>query len=319
MLPDFNRLKIFYFIYATKSVAAAAKELHITQSAVSQHLGKLEIELKIPLFTRLHKKMIPTTAGDRLFKIIQPFVRDLSLGLQNIQQEQESPRGLLKVGAPVELGKAFFLGVFASFRDLYPDVMFHLQLGESETLLPLVKEGKLDFAFADMLSLKGNPIGEYGPFGIEQILEEEVVLACSKNYFDAFISEKRSYKELLKLDYIAYTPSAIVLKAWFKHHYHKIPHQLKMALTVDSHQAIVAGIIQNMGLGIVASHFVWELIQNGEIICINSDQAKMINRISLVQLLNKKPTLTEKKFISHCKLQIQQTRMFQKTGTGKPS
>ena len=319
MLPDFNRLKIFYFIYDAKSVVAAAKELNITQSAVSQHLGKLETELKIPLFTRLHKKMIPTTAGDRLFKIIQPFVKDLSLGLQNIKQEQESPRGLLKIGAPVELGKAFLPGVFASFRTNYPDVNFHLKLGDAETLLPLVEKAELDFAFADMLSLKENPMGEFGPFGVDQILEEEVVLACSKKYYHAFVSENQSYKDLQKLDYIAYTQSAIFVKAWFKHHFNKIPHQLKMALTVESHQAVVAGIVQNMGLGIVGSHFVWDLIQSGEIICLNTDQPKMINRISLIQLLNKMPTITEKKFIAHCKHQIQQTKMFHEASTGKSS
>lgn len=319
MLPDFNRLKIFYFIYATKSVATAAKELHITQSAVSQHLSKLESELEVSLFTRMHKKLIPTIAGDRLFKITQPFIKDLKIGLENIKQEQASPRGLLKIGAPIELGKAFFPGVFSSFRNHYPEVSFRLRLGDTESLLPLVKEGQLDFAFADMLSIKDNPMGEYGPFGIDQILEEEVILACSNQYYQSMLFKDCGYKDLLKLDYIAYTPSAVVLKAWFKHHFNKIPHQLKMALTVDSHQAVVAGIVQNMGLGIVASHFVWDLIQDGDIIAISTSQPKMINRISLVQLLNKVPTITEKKFITFFKQQIQQAEMFHKIPKTPPA
>ncbi|MBU8911935.1 MAG: LysR family transcriptional regulator, partial [Desulfobacterales bacterium] len=51
MLPDFNRLKVFYYIFAQKSVVSAARELNITASAVSQTLNKLESELNVLLFT----------------------------------------------------------------------------------------------------------------------------------------------------------------------------------------------------------------------------------------------------------------------------
>ena len=49
-IPDLNRLRVFFWVYECKSVVAAAKELHITQSAVSQHLKKLELELGTPNF-----------------------------------------------------------------------------------------------------------------------------------------------------------------------------------------------------------------------------------------------------------------------------
>ncbi|RLE03892.1 MAG: LysR family transcriptional regulator, partial [Bacteroidetes bacterium] len=62
MLPDFNRLKVFYYIYSLKSIAAAARQLHISQPAVSQHLKKLEAEINTSLFVRLHKRMVPTSA-----------------------------------------------------------------------------------------------------------------------------------------------------------------------------------------------------------------------------------------------------------------
>ena len=74
MLPDFNRLKIFYYIYSTKSISDAANSLHLTQSCISQHLKKLEYEVRIPLFTRLNRKLVPTAAGDKLFSVIFLFL-----------------------------------------------------------------------------------------------------------------------------------------------------------------------------------------------------------------------------------------------------
>ena len=93
MLPDFNRLKVFYYIYLKKSSVAAAKELHITQSAVSQHLHKLESEINAPLFTRLHRRLVPTAAGDRLFRVLKPFVNDLEVGIGKIKKAQGTPSG----------------------------------------------------------------------------------------------------------------------------------------------------------------------------------------------------------------------------------
>ena len=65
MIQNLERLKVFYYVFSEKSVVAASKTLHVSQSAVSQALQKLESEIKCPLFTRLHKRLVPTVAGDR--------------------------------------------------------------------------------------------------------------------------------------------------------------------------------------------------------------------------------------------------------------
>ena len=101
MLPDFNRLRVFYHIYRRKSAAAAAKDLHVTQSAVSQHLQKLETEIKTRLFTRVHNRLVPTSAGVTLFGILEPFVRELENGMRHILEEKETPWGLSRQSMPV--------------------------------------------------------------------------------------------------------------------------------------------------------------------------------------------------------------------------
>ncbi len=77
MLQNLDRVKVFYHVFTAGSVAAASDALHISQSAVSQALQKLEKELKTPLFTRLHKKLVPTTAGKDLYAVVQPFMSEL--------------------------------------------------------------------------------------------------------------------------------------------------------------------------------------------------------------------------------------------------
>ncbi|GBC60854.1 LysR family transcriptional regulator [Desulfonema ishimotonii] len=299
MKPDFNRLKVFYHIFSRMSIALAAKDLHVTQSAVSQHLQKLEAEIGTPLFTRLHKRLVPTAAGENLFRIVEPFVSELESGLRTIRQAREKPSGRLRIGSPVEFGKKYFPGIFGAFREKYPDVTFFLKLGHSPTLLSMVSQGKLDFAFADIFPTHDRFSGDLGIFSIEPIVEEEIVLACSGEYHARHVEHDHSFEHLVTRDFIAYGLSALPLKNWFRHHFGKAFSRLNIVMAVESHQTVVAGIKHHMGLGVVASHVVHGEISRGEIVPVTTSEKEVINRISLVQLQDKIPTLTEKAFLAH--------------------
>ncbi len=310
MFPDFNRLKVFYYIFLKKSVAAAAKELHVTQSAVSQHLQKLEAEIKTPLFTRLHKKLVPTAAGEKLFDIMEPFIRELENGIRSIHQSREGPFGVLRVGSAVEFGERYLPGVFASFRERYPDVSFHLELGHPTVLLPLLSSGRLDFAFADIFSKKGEFSRELAIYSIESVISEELIMVCSKGYYESRLGKDSSLGNILKADYLAYQEYAPALKSWFGHHYGTSAIQLNFAMTVESVQGVIFGITANLGLGIVPSHLVRDEIALGEIVHIKTPKKEMINRISLVQLQDKVPGRTEKAFTGFFKKEIRETGIF---------
>lgn len=316
MLPDFNRLKVFYYVFTRKSIVAAAKDLHITQPGISQHLQKLEAEVQAPLFTRLHKRLVPTAAGERLYAIVQPFMAELAAGVRTIHQSREKPLGLLRVGAPVEFGKAYFPGIFASFRKKHPEVTFFLKLGNPVTLLPMISEGELDLAFVDMFSTQGQFFGDLGAFSIAPVIEEEVILACSRKYYDTEIRGDHSFGNLVTKDFIAYHPHAQTVKSWFRHHFRKSQLHLNIVMTVDSHQAVVAGIRHHMGMGVVASNLAWQEISRGKIVPISTPKKEVLNRISLVQLQDKVPSLTEKTFQGHFREEILQTDVLKKISRG---
>jgi DNA-binding transcriptional LysR family regulator len=304
MLPDFNRLKVFFYIYLKKSSVAAAKELHITPSAVSQHLQKLESEINAPLFTRLHRRLVPTAAGDRLFRVLKPFVDELEVGIGKIKKAQGTPSGLLRIGAPVEFGKAYMPGIISSFRKKYPEVTFFLKLGDPATLLPIVGDGELDFAYMDVFSNDGQIFGELSGYSIEPFLEEDVIMACSGEYYERHIRKDHSFKHLAAREFIEYKLDASALLSWFKYHFGKSPIQLNVVLTVDNVQAVIAAIKHHLGLGVIVSHLVAQEITNGMIIPVRIPSKKVINKISLFQLQDKIPNQTEKAFQRHFRHEI---------------
>lgn len=296
MLQNLDRIKVFYYVFSEGSVLSAAKILHVSQSAISQSLQKLENEIQSPLFTRMHKRLVPTAAGERLFEVVHPFMLELEMCLKNIEQAKDKPFGELRIGAPVEFGKAYFPGIIANFREQHPDVTFYLKFGDPGRLLPLVESGRIDFAFVDVFLTQKQFFANLDIYHFDPVVEEEVILACSKQYYENFVKNDHSFEHLIRQKFITYRHNAQTVKNWFKHHFDKYNVKLQVVLTVDSQQAVISAIKHDAGIGIVASHLVSKEIQRGLIVPINTSKPQIINQISLALLQDKIPTLTEKIF-----------------------
>lgn len=289
---DLNRLRAFYYIYNCKSISSAAKELNVTPSAVSQNLSTLEDEIGTRLFIRSHKKLVPTSEARELVQILVPFFRDLEAGLKEFKHGKTNPYGMLHLGAPFEFGKAYLPEIISRFRKQYPDVTFSLELGNQETLLKKLLEGQLSFALTDLFQnqkLSGKMLEKYH---VEPIVEEEIILACSKNYFKQYIGNNCSYENLIQQDFISYDRNAVAIAGWFKHHFARQSVKVNVVLTVDSIQAVLASIEKDLGLGVITSN----QMLSEDLVAVKGTKKEIVNTISLLQLKDKVPTYTEKAF-----------------------
>jgi len=304
MIPDLNRLKVFYHVYTQESVVAAAAEMHLSQPAISQQLQKLEAELKVLLFTRLHKKLIPTTAGIRLFHVVKPFIDELQKEIDIIRQPLDRPAGPLRIGAPKVFGKEYLPQFCSTFREKYREVTFELKFDEPAPLLAMLKEGKLDFALVDIFQGEGKLWGDSRYFSIEPLIREKLILACSHKYYNEEIHADHSFANLAQKDYVSDDGDLMFLSQWFKHHFGKAPKKLNIAMKIDSHEALVSSVKMGIGLGLISAHLVWDEISDGSIVAIHTAVQNMVNHISLIQLQDKIPTLTEKTFLDHLRKQM---------------
>jgi DNA-binding transcriptional LysR family regulator len=295
----FDRLKVFYYVFSKKSVIAASKSLNISQSAVSQSIQKLESELNVHLFTRLHKQLIPTTAGERLFTVVKPFMEELDICIKKFKTAKDQPFGELRIGAPVEFGKAYLPAIVAAFRTKYPDVTFHLKVGDPSILLPLLKKGEIDFAIVDLFQTQSHHSNSLDIYNFQTVAEEEIILACSMKYYEEYINKNHSFENLARQNFITYKGNiwSKTINIWFKHHFGKTNFPIESVLIINSHQAILSAIELDVGMGIIASHLARKEIRKGQIIGIKTSKPDIVNQMALTQLQDKVPTLTEKVFI----------------------
>jgi DNA-binding transcriptional LysR family regulator len=312
MLPDFNRLKVFYYIYSLNSIVSAARALHITQPAVSQQLQKLEAEIQATLFIRLHKKLVPTNAANRLFSLVQPFMDSLREGVENLRQPMDRPAGLLRIGAPREFGKEYLPLLSHTFRSSYQDVSFNFSFDETAPLLAMLRAGEIDFALVDVFMPRGQFLETPHLFSIEPLIAEELILACSQEYYRKEIDGDHSFANLARKSFISDEDDLAILSHWFRHHFSRTAAKLNVVMTSNGHEALISGIRLGMGLGVTSAHLVFDGLSNGAIVPVETNKKNAESWISLVQLQDKVPTLTERTFIAHLKNGLRQTEIMQK-------
>ncbi|MCX4241683.1 LysR family transcriptional regulator [Paraliomyxa miuraensis] len=296
MLPDWNRLRVLFHVVRSGSVSAAARELHVTQSAVSQSLAKLEAEVGAQLFVRRPRRLVPTPAGTRLFGVVAPFVEALEGGVEEIHRAHHELSGVVRLGAPVEFGTHRLPPLLAAFRHEHPGIRFELTLGHPSLLLPRLDEGRLELAFVDVFDAPGSRPSTAG-LEVVEVLEERLVLVGSRAYEAEHLAGSRAQRRLEAASFVAYQPAAPEIRGWFRHHFDRVPARLEIALAVESVQAVIEAVRLGMGLGVVPSHTVSADLDTGALVAITTRRRAIRSRVTLVRLLDKVPSRAEKAFV----------------------
>jgi DNA-binding transcriptional LysR family regulator len=270
--------------------------LSVTQSAVSQSLAKLEAELGVQLFVRRHRALAPTPAANSLFPVIAAYVESLETTIADIQRARHELSGLVRLGAPVELGARRLPALLASFRRDHPGARFEVSLGHPSQIVPRVREGDLDLAFADMFDT--GPAAWAG-LDVAPLVEEQLVLVGSRATERAHLDGRRTFRELSACPFVAYHSNAPDVRGWFRHHFDKIPTRFEVVLAVESVQAVLAAVGEHLGFGLLPADAVAHSMHARKLVLVETRRRPMTHRISLVRLLDKVPSRLERAFVRH--------------------
>jgi len=131
----------FVAVHRVGTVSGAAKELHLTQPAVSQHIAALESMLGAALFERMPRRMLPTAAGKRLYNRVVVAIETLE-GVPTKLDVADAPL-MIRLGAPT----AFFSEV-ALGRWVVDDAMLKVSFGLAKALIERLVEEEIDGAIA---------------------------------------------------------------------------------------------------------------------------------------------------------------------------
>jgi len=122
-LPPFTALRAFEAAVRLGSFRAAAQELHLSESAVSHQVRRLETWLGQPLFTRAGRGLIPTPDAAQYGASLGEALGRLQAATDGLKAKRAHT---LTISAPPALANGWLLPRLARFQDLRPDVTLRL-------------------------------------------------------------------------------------------------------------------------------------------------------------------------------------------------
>jgi DNA-binding transcriptional LysR family regulator len=136
---DLNDILVFTKVVETRSFTGAAEQLGLPKSTVSRRLAQLEERLGVRLVQRTTRKLALTDIGQAYYERCAQIVADVGAAEQLVTDMQATPRGRVRLTAPIDISTRYLGAICAGFTGAYPDVTVDLEA--TDRVVDLIEEG----------------------------------------------------------------------------------------------------------------------------------------------------------------------------------
>ncbi|HEX4139286.1 MAG TPA: LysR family transcriptional regulator [Candidatus Methylacidiphilales bacterium] len=143
------RLHVFRRVAEIGSLTKAAQVLHLSQPAVTKHLKLLEEELQRPLFVRSRTGVTLTDAGVIFLRHVQETEKARASVLERLQGPAGNVTGTLRLGSSRTVTAYYLPRLLVSFYARHPSVTCEMTLGNTDFVIGLMLEQRLDAALVE--------------------------------------------------------------------------------------------------------------------------------------------------------------------------
>jgi DNA-binding transcriptional LysR family regulator len=275
---NLNTFRVFLSVYELKSMTAAASVLHLTQSGVSQHIRSLESDLGFTLFERVNKKLFPSSQATLLFQRGRKGLQEIEQAVHEAKRTEETPRGLLRLGMPVEFGNNVVIPELSQLGGKYPELNFDITLDFATVLSGMVLRGELDLALIDHFRV--DPA-----LKVEPVASETLLLCGLRSYVRGFGAVKYSTAYFSRLDYVDYKAGEPIARSWLRHHLHRQNIDIRVRAHIFDVQGIAKFICSGLGVGVLPHFAVDKLRAEGvDLHVFEGKRTPLKNEISMIYL-----------------------------------
>ncbi|GAA0136223.1 LysR family transcriptional regulator [Paenibacillus sp. YSY-4.3] len=254
MISKLDLYKIFSKVAKCKSFSNAAKELYMTQPAVSQAIMQLEKDLNTRLFNRTPKGASLTNEGSLLFEYVNSAMNLLQTGEEKILEFQNLTAGELKIGVGDTISRYFLLPYLEAFHNKYPNIKFTIVNGTTLELCSILKSGEVDISICNL------PIGD-ATLEVRPCIDIHDTFVYGERFAE-ILSQPVSLHELVKLPLIFLEPKSNSRR--YVEDY-MISKGIKIApeFELGSHDLLLEFARINLGIACVTKEFSQEYLAKG--------------------------------------------------------
>lgn len=254
-LPRLSSLLMFEAAARHRSFTTAARELSVTQAAVSQQVRALERELGLVLFNRLHRGLELTRDGARLHRAVLTSFEHVAETTAELRAGRRTMR--LEIGATFAVATFWLVPRLPRFRALYPDIDVHV----------VASDRGFD-AIADRVDVGiAYGLGSWPGFRATLIREGEVFPVCSPDYLSRRPHlthvEQLLHETLLSID--DDRPGVMDWAIWFADQDIK-GYDGRRNLRMNSHPLLMQAACEGQGIALGWALLTDDLLAKGKLV-----------------------------------------------------
>jgi LysR family transcriptional regulator, transcriptional activator of the cysJI operon len=285
---NLNQLKIFYVAAKRGNLNVAAKDLFVTQPAVTKGIQRLQDHYDIKLVNRFGKKLVLTDAGQALFEIAEKIFDLESLAEETIREFQQSTRGRVRILASESFGAYYLPSVMTPFLKDNPFVFMSVNILPSEEVGEGVANLKADLGFTSFAL--DNP-----KLQIHEILEDELVVIVPPEH--KLATYKRIKPSDLEGETLIYHEKGSVPHQAIKSFLNKNSVSVAVSMELSSNRAMKQAVENGIGAALISRHVADEEVKAGRLVALSFENRPLKRKYFIIYHKEKYLSEILKRFI----------------------
>jgi DNA-binding transcriptional LysR family regulator len=254
-------LQLFVEIVRAGNLSAAARALNSSPAAMSRGLTALESRLGVRLVTRTSRSFELTEEGQLFYERCARIVADIADAEAEASSKAATIKGMVRLGAPMEIGRRLVAPLITEFRRKFPDVQVHLML--SDAGLDVIDDG-LDVALRVGLPSDSSVIAK-------KVLTAKRIVCASPAYFKEHGTPAKP-NDLLHHECIRLVRGRRVMDAWvFQEQGKRFEVVVNGTLTTTSGEVVHDWVRAGKGIALKADWDLQPELREGSIVPCLSD------------------------------------------------
>lgn len=282
-----RQLSVLFEVATQKSFTLAAKNLHLTQPAVSMQIKQLEEVVGIPLLSKYGRKIQLTDAGHEMLLLSKNVLQQIEQTRQRLEQISEGHQGRLKLVVASTVS-AVATKLLASFNALNPTMHISFDVTNREGLIEQLENNEADIV------LMGQP-PENMNLITEAFMENPLVVIASPNHPLSRLDKPASVSQLIEHGFVVRESGSgtrMAMERFFNEHNKTLDTNMEM----NSNDAIKQSVETGLGLGVASIHTLEHELKEKRLKIIEAEGFPLLRSWYLVQRKDKRLSPLAEKF-----------------------
>lgn len=257
----YNKLRTLVTVVDCNGISAAARQLHRTQSAISQQLRALEEELDLGLLDRRKGRLLLTSEGERVYEVASECLKRLDEGLARIRHENLVEEGSLRIGAVSEFANQILTPRLGRFRARYPRVALEVVLGPSERIEQMLLDNTVDVGL--LVTFRQREL-----FEARTCATETCVVVASKRYVRDH-GPLDTYRKIAEGDIVDFAEDFTCMAIWMRKNAPRCISALthrRPAVTLRDHHGLAEIVRHDGGIALLPELLVERDLRAGRLV-----------------------------------------------------